>query len=483
MATVNTQPQFNSPITGTQQKKGSGGYQDLRKYLQANQKTNYGNQLGGQIQGQAQQLGQSVGQARTDIQGQVNPELQRLNQAGQTISGAVADPNATANNQQQLDAFNKLRTGDYLKNVQAQNQQQINAQQQNVANQAQLTGTESGRFQLLRNMFAPKTANYSRGAGKLDQLLLQGQGGQLKNLQNQAQAANTQAQNTVGQLNKDVAGYNQQIQQLGTQAQQQANEALTGNISSLQQGLEQKAQQETAQRQTQVNSLKEALKNGQLTQEQAQQLGVQGNLDLYGVDPTQFLNASSGPLTAQNVASQADAAKMNALYKLGGQSELVGSFNAQQANPAFQFNQDALKNAIATQKGAYEQQINPLQQQTSQAQQDLVKSAEALLNRAGGAQGPVGGEAHKWKEYKQNLENIKAGNYGRAEWLAGRDPNTLNNEDKLLVDAYKRYQQAQRGINQANDIYGLNKKLAIAQPETASVNPVKQNYPNLMSLF
>jgi hypothetical protein len=363
----------------------SGRFSNINKYIQANTGVDYAGRLGGEIGKQQEDLRAGVEAGRQQMQSQVNPEMQRLQQAGQTIQQATQDPTQFAANQQNVEAFNRLRQGQFLNQAQVQNEAQLANQMQDLQRRAQMAGTETGRFQLLRESFGGTAPRYTTGQQRLDQLLLQGQRGQLGQLQQTAQQQAQAGEQAVAGLKTEAQQATEQLQQLGKTAQQQAQEAITGKISSEQEALQQRAAQEQTAREQKFSALQEGLKKGEITEEQAKELGLDasGDISLYGLDPSQMLNqAALGKVGVGNVATAEDQARMEALAKLSGQQEL-GMFakpQGQLAGVGSTFAKDIFQQQQAGRKAEYEQRAQEAFQNLARESNDpaiLAKMEEA----------------------------------------------------------------------------------------------------------
>lgn len=344
-----------------QERVGSGRFQNIRKYIDANKGTDYAGKIGQGIQEQKQQLQQNLASTQQNVQSQANPEIQRLQAAQGRIQQATTDPTAYAQNAQEVAEFNRLRTGDYLRNVKVDNIGDISMQQQKVAEAADMSGTEGGRYQLLRNTLGGD--GYSRGSNKLDQLLLQGQGGQLKTLQNTARTAAQEAQTGVQDFQSQLQKYNQQLGTLGSEAQKAAQTGISGLVDTSKAALDKRAMDLQTQRQGQYNAALEALKAGKLSPELAQQMGITANTNTYNVDPTQYLNANVGnqTITRDNVAKADDVARFQALAALSGQQDL-GQYTkvGEELGGPVKFDAAGMQSAVGTSKEAYNTDYNTL---------------------------------------------------------------------------------------------------------------------------
>lgn len=328
-----------APAAAAPKPASSGRFTNIQKYLQAN--TGAGNKIAGQI-------GQKVGQQNEQFQkavgetegvkGQLEAERQRIAQAGQMAQQVQQDPTKLVQDPNQLQAFTQLRTGQTAT-------PQIQQQAQNVLGTAQsqlgkvqelagLTGTEGGRFELLRQALARPT--YTRGQQRLDQLLLQTEGGQaLGNLQRQTaeqaaagQQAYTGAEQAINKGITDVGSQaktaqEQLLKTLGVMDDPttDVNEA-TGAMGNLQQQLQAQRKQVIEKSNQDVEALKQAAAKGEFTPDMLKQLGLGAGQGLYNVNLADYIKPSfaADAVTEQNVANPEQLARYQALAQLSGVS-------------------------------------------------------------------------------------------------------------------------------------------------------------------
>lgn len=335
--------------------KGSGRFVNLQKYLGANQGA--GQRLAGQIGENVGRQTQDVGKAVEDAQGvkgQIDSERNRIAQAGNFASQVAADPTKIAADQNQLAQFTQLRTGQTgLGDIQTQAQQKFGAAQSqlgNLQNLANMTGSEAGRFQLLSQALG--RPSYNTGQQRLDQLMLQAEGGNtLGQLQRStaeqalaSQKAFDQAQSGVqeslGQTSEQAKAAQAQIMAaLGgiDNPATQENEAAGafGNLQSDLQARKQKfIDQNTGQQMDISRALAKAGAKETINPDVAKMLGLQAGQNLYNVDFASLVNPSfnAGNVTEQNIANQGDLSRYEALAKLAGTDPSY--LNAQQAGTA-----------------------------------------------------------------------------------------------------------------------------------------------------
>lgn len=359
-----TTPTGSTPARGTPAataRRGSGRFTNLQKYLQANTQADYAGRIGQQFEQQKGEVERGIEEARAGVEAAAQPELQRLQGAQQQIQQTLAAPTqATAEQQQAFQQFRTGQTADVGRDI---SQQQQAAQA--LGKQAALVGTEPGRFELLRQTFG--TPTYSRGQGRLDQLLLQGQSGQLRNLQQQAQQAAQAGQAGIEQLQQTIGGYQQQIGELGRQAQEAAQTGVTEAITGAQTGLEERAQKLQKQRQQEyqqaLTGLGELGQTGYINPQLAAQLGITEGTQLFGVTGQELQSILAGtgaagraelPVQAGAVATEEDVSRLQALSQLAGRPEVAQFAQPREFEDVIQSISPQFESLLGAERGAAE---------------------------------------------------------------------------------------------------------------------------------
>lgn len=346
----------------------SGQFTNLNNYLQANNGYNaQGGGLGGQIANNLNNQSQGYqGQIQSGVQNfntAANADRNQLNQ--NLLNQAVADPTQVANNQGQLAQFEQMRTGTYTGPTGLGDTSQL---QNNINNYQQLAGqagNESGRFNLLSQMFGGGNSNYNQGQQSLDNLLLQSnpsQLGQLKQVAGNAGALQGQLTNANNTANTQAQSYQQEAQNtnqaissaLGNQTP--GNGAIGNEISSLNDAVT----NTQAQRQNTYNNELSELQNNTLDPTTAAALGLTTGMNTYGANLAGDLTNNVGQVGLNDVATTADQAKLAALGTLSGQSDLanyVTPTGTPLAGPGT-FNNANATQAVAAQQAAYQNALN-----------------------------------------------------------------------------------------------------------------------------
>ncbi len=268
----------------------------------------------------------------------------------------------------------------------------LNVQASNFANLAGQTGSEQGRFNLLKDLYNKPT--YSSGQQTLDNLLLQSNPQQLNTLQANRTKAN--------QINNNLR---QAQVQAGVQASDATNEAnatreatrnaLTGAVSSFGANEDRAVKDALAARQKQFDTEQTGLTTGQLSSQDALNFGLinklgdtQGNNPLYNLDLGKYLTQSNVSPTGQTVATPEDYQRIAALQKLSGgyatddTSKIYDTYSDPtkagtfaKENP-YDFNQASYKTDWNNADLAYHGKADPLQQgidTRKHANEDLIK--------------------------------------------------------------------------------------------------------------
>ena len=387
----------------------SGRFTNLSDYLKANQpgqgQQSLGEKMAGKIQDQGSQFGKSIKTEEEKTAEGIQAAMQPTQQTSQYIQKVQEDPTQLYKGNKVDTGFQQLRDFTYGGPQQLQNQAQLQSGVQGVQQLAQQGGTEAGRFQSLRQMFG--NPNYSTGQQRMDQLLLQGNQGDLQKLAGTQKIGAQLGQ----QLQGAQAGTQQAIQGAMGQAQQTQGAirgALEAGATGINTQLGQEAATTQAQRQAAFDAEKENLGKMNLSDADLTSLGLSRGQRLYGQGAEQ-LNLGQYALqgqaaTAQNVANEQEIAKINALKNLAGGTATQGAskiYGAQYGGlekDPYKIAEEAksgIQNQIAIGKQQYEQGMQ-------QAQSDIDASTRTI-NQIGAAVRGLG------------VDPFKPGNPGNAE--------------------------------------------------------------------
>jgi hypothetical protein len=415
----------------TRKASGSGRFTNIQSYLQANQGS--GEKIAGQIGQKVGQQTQKLGEAVQTAQG-VNPQLeaerQRIAQASGFAQQVQEDPTKLLDKTQQ---FRQLATGQTgLQPIQQQAQQAFDVAQGQLGQVQQLsnlTGSEGGRFELLRQ--AMGRPSYTRGQQRLDQLLIQSSGGDiLGQLQKDTAAKARAGEQLLGSTRGDIEN---QLADLGTQAQE-AQKLLTGTLGTwddpttpeneatgalggLQTDLTTRAGQQQARLEDMYNRARAGLQSGEIDRDVAEMLGLTGLTigtpglapgrsdvvqklgpagqqlligDISSEDLLSRLQKGFSTVTPSSVATEADYNRLQALKQLAGQTGPtpieLDKTQLGQAGVAAKMNAEQLQKDIQSRLGALQQQYEGTAVDALASQKLLAglasRSMDQLLNKS-----------------------------------------------------------------------------------------------------
>ncbi len=356
-----------------------GGRPNIRQYLDANQGA--GQKLSQGIQNKAQakagQIEQGVSESRSQLQAATNPLESKLGEEGdKVIKTAFKDPSQILQQQDQLSEFQRLRNRGYEGDINAagtaaqQATQNLSAQANKLQGTADLAGSEGGRFELLRNTFGQP--QYTRGQQKLDQLFLQAEPGSARQLQQGLQGISRQQQQNISGLSSEAQAKIQALQGLsGQRAQDWQNlysggsdaNKLDSDLSSMGiSDINAASQRNLANAQSDIeyaSGLRNRLGSNQLTQEDAQRLGL-GDLagkSLYDANLGSYINQNDKQATLAGTADKDQVARYRALKQLSGDTSgdlFGGATEVGDFGRAFDFNKDKLANDLGSKRTQFE---------------------------------------------------------------------------------------------------------------------------------
>lgn len=351
------------------------GRPNIKQYLEANQGA--GQRLAGGIEEkarkQAGEVERGIGEGRTQLEAGSQPLAQNLGEQGsQRIQSAFKDPSSLLQQQDQLSQFQKLRDQGYQQDISnlgqtaAQRQQQLQGQVNQLGQTADLSGSETGRFELLRNTFGQPT--YSRGQQRLDQLFLQAQPGAAKTLQQNLQGIRQQQATGLSGLDAETQAKINALQEMSGQRAQEWQSLLTGGVGSgieediSQRGLgdiQASSQRRLAEAQAAIAGLpglQERLKNNQLTNADLDALGLQRGTKLYDVDLSQYITQTPREATLAGTADPTEVARYRALQQLAGDTsgDIFGGATEIGGFKPFDYDKERLQQGISTRQQMYE---------------------------------------------------------------------------------------------------------------------------------
>lgn len=345
-ASSSSSSQSPSGPTGT----SSGRFTNITNYLNANKNFNQGDGLGGKIvnnvQQQNQNLNTGVQNATQTFNQQANDNRRQYDQG--FVNNTINNATTAVTNPNDVNKFGQMRDASYQGPTALQDAPKLQVQAQNIADTTSQLGNEQGRFNSLRQMFNRPT--YSSGQQKLDNLLVQNDPNQIKQMNN-ARVLGNQAQNTVNQANTQAQAqgqlYTQEANNTKQQTQDALNKAFTDQDSALQ------AKVDAAN--TAQTNLRNDLTSGTVTQAEADRLGLTNGMSTFGLNLSDYLNNIDA--NKQTVANADDYSRYQALSKLANidptvltNPQLAGTYDSQLAN---QFNKDNFNSARSSTEQNY----------------------------------------------------------------------------------------------------------------------------------
>ena len=314
------------PITPGQQKAGSSGrFQNLGKFIKANQPGQFGQQFQQKVGQVAQQGKQAIGSAQQQFNTEAGRAGQQLGQLGTQVSqaGGVLKANPQDDNSfnQAAEQLGQGLNAQYQGPQNLANQERLQFQAQQAGGIAQAAGTGAGRTALLQRFFAKPT--YSAGQSRLDSMLLGSQGDALRQVRQEGRQVGSQL-DAARQLAAARAG---ELGQQATSIQSSARKLGEEAVGGIEGGLKSEAQKfaEESLGMYDVNNMAKALE-GQ-------------DIQLAGMN---LSPAQKAALAQQGLASVQGASlsqeQLKAMREKGDYSSLLGKTSAAAQVGAGRFN-------------------------------------------------------------------------------------------------------------------------------------------------
>jgi hypothetical protein len=413
--------------------KSSGQYQNLQKYLSANQEQ--GTQMGQQVASGVEQKVQSGKQALGGLQSQVqkttaydpNEAIQKA-QSGQLT-------------EQEKQAYKTTKqTGGYTgaKDVSGltgygEAQKAFGSASEAVSQ----TGNEAGQQQLLKSTYA--RPNYSQGANKLDQVLLgQSSGGKqaLENLGQKYAGLTKEFSSGIEQSQKDIAG---------SQDQAAANKSAIGqaeqaSMSGLMSPIEQRVAQANIENPALQQRLTQDIQDELLKQETLDKLGLSSGQNIYDLNLASYLSTPQAQMNANTMATQEERQKYKALTDLfeqpGGE---LSDVNPMSDYKPYSFDTERFQKDVGSKKAEY------------QAIQD-TKAGDLIQIDPGSSSG-LG--------LKTDLANaLSSMNVAQITSWYNSLPDTSRNAGVTTKDSYQ-VKQLKAQLDQLNNMYNPNRVVGL----------------------
>lgn len=420
---------------GQQKELNTGsGYQNLDKYLNTNQSQQFGQKVLGKVEGTVDTAKQNQAQAADQFKNQVNtanytPDQEKLNQTlaspeqgnpkdfQKWMNQSYEGPKSLAEDQ---NSWNKYWSGT--------NQANTNAK---------MLGTEPGRFSLLDSYFGRPQYNF--GEKSLDNLLVQqsGLGKQTRNLQNQATLLKSQGEEQAKNLQGVAAQRSAQVDQSRNQVNDAFNQAETGIKDEIAKAVE----QANLTRSSDQGAIRDAIANGYLSDDQLSRMGLSRGQKAYNLNLSDYLNIDPSALTGEQVASDTQRSRINALAQLAGidQTDLG---EKQAMSDAYGFDSGRFLSDVGGRENAYNTQNTALTTQAQNLQSELDK-AIAYQEKLGHS------DPNKPFMFKPNADRFA-------------DPDIYDRivaNERKVADLRNQISQTQSGMSNLTNQYNINRRL------------------------
>lgn len=377
-ATINSSNTAPNPVAA--KGSNSGRFTNISNYLKANQGSNLAGKVAGNIENQSNQVRDALNQSKNQFSEQAQAGRVQGNQ--NLVNEAIQDPNSFAANQEKLQQFERLRDAQYKGPQELQGVQKLGSDVENLQSLTKQTGTEGGRFNLLRTMFNKPT--YSGGQQKLDNLLMQTNQDQLNKLRG-SNVITSRINQDLNNSSKLAADQGNQLAAEAQNIQYSTRKALSDEETARQNDLNFRLNDIASKRGDAQKSFTDLLKEGKMTSADLAKFGVDPNQGLYGLTNDQLLNYMSTGKEANkyNIASADDYSRFDALSKLAGKDNtyLAGQYKDQAGtlDDPYGFNAKGLADVLGTQRTIAETDKADL----VKPYDDTIASLQARLNGPG----------------------------------------------------------------------------------------------------
>lgn len=389
----------------------SGRFTNLQKYIDANKNSGFAENVANRLENEVNEASTAANNASQNFRTSVDSSTVRYDdQLGQQV---IADPVSVANDASKKASVIQQRDASYKgpsQFVDTEYYQPYEKEYNEAKSVVNASQNESGRFALLDQFY--KRPTYSQGEKALDNLVLSNDKKAVEKLGNVAKNFSTVDQPTS--LLDTLARYAQQAKATTEATRTQARNTLDTATQQQLAALQTKNASTIQDLDKQYTDLAAALGSRQLTREQADKLGLTGDVyQIYGLDPSTFLQDESTDTNRPTLYQSADAdmrARAMALSQLAGQD--ITGFNPNDgdyAGKAFSFNKDGFETGL---KGAQAEAVNAaneasklksgpykgygIKELTSKVNQlmaeyDAIAEAENIPNRLDGLYRPTVG--------------------------------------------------------------------------------------------
>lgn len=377
----------SSPVTGSssginmdqsESSKGSGRAPNVRNFIEANKGEadkmvgrigKSGEDTASQIRSAVEGRKQEFGSQASNIRNAAQTGVQAAQNIVQNASSYVPKNNQELeqNKQQEVQSFQKAYTGlnDEVGKLNT-DLSKINQQTQGLNQFADRAQTETGRFQLLRDVLGRSPGeNYTRGQQRLDQLLVQGSQGAGKQLNQQLSGYAQDVNEKTQGLNQFVTDEYGNVKNLAQEASGNIRNMFDTGIKSVEQQVRDRASQRD-QLVNQYTGFADRFKNANITSDDIDFLKGKGhdflnsNMDVYNMDFSKYINSENMRDSllnkSENQFAKADEiAKYNALQDL---SQLQGNMNLEEFQDPFSINSQGFVSDLENQRNAAQSGYN-----------------------------------------------------------------------------------------------------------------------------
>lgn len=388
-----TQQQFNP-----NQQRGTG-YTNIQRIITANQGNKLGQNIGQGIQQAGQQVQQNLGQQQQQFNQQTGQNQANTGANQQLVGNVLSNASQYAPtgqndaNAQTGAKFQQLIGGQYQGPMSLQSPDQLQQQASDVGQMGNALNTAGGRMALLQRFAGGP--QYTTGQQTLDSLLLGKSTGDLINAKKSIAGLPSAIGRAVGGSQEQGKEQTSGATEFGKQVQGQFGQ----KVSDIDTGLQKAATEGQSKKDTAYKQAIEDLKSGDITQDEADLLGVGQGQEVTN-DMLQnvgnYLTEDPTKASAQNIATGQDYSTMNALRQLAGQNspeaaqKLLGTYSGQDAQagkfttaPTFQSDKSGFQSGLGSQISQYHSQLDPVKQQRDAAQDivNLVNKRDSNSNR------------------------------------------------------------------------------------------------------
>lgn len=423
-----------------QNQKGTG-FTNIQEIVRSNRN----NRLGKTVQSG---VGNVIGQGQQQLRGAQQQFQQgaQQNQIGTAADQAYVNQsiqNPTNVQQQDVDRFANLRSGQYRGPTQLGNREELGARGQELQGIAGSATSEQGRRGLLQRFVAPQQ-QYTQGQQRLDNLLLGQTGGQAtRNARQSANQFNQQLLSADQAAQGQGQAYQQQAQQFGQDVNQKLGQAQTDQQKELQDRATQQTKGSEAAKAAIMALFSKptagptrpeggvstmpiggggSLKRSNITQEQydaalpiLEQAGLANkniyNPEYFASSPETLLTGLPSTATDQSVATAEDKARAAGLAKLFGKNQEFLTGDVGGYNPMAFLDQNRLQDTLTKSTDAYNE-TNPYS--------SLIDKDTNLANIQ-----------YLGNQYRPYASQQASGITDLANKLRATDPNKSTQYDKL----------------------------------------------------